>query len=112
SPTSFTVNACNISNAPNDNIIIEPSGTANVTANITNNTFTGAGGDHCQTATTNSATLNFTFTGNFWSNGFAGSLGGGLTVSGGNLNPTSTETVNFTIENNGSAASPLVGTVQ
>ena len=45
------------SNAPNDNLIIEPSGTANVTAHVTNNTFTGAGGDHFQTATTNSATL-------------------------------------------------------
>jgi len=87
-------------NAPNDNIDIEPSGTANVTAHITNNTFTGAGGDHLDTATTNTATLNIVFTGNTCTNGLAGSLGGGITISGGNLSPTSTETCNFNISNN------------
>ena len=80
-----------------------------MTAHVTNNTFTGAGGDHLQTATTNTATLNIVFTGNSFSNGFAGSLGGGVTISGGNLG--SAEHVNFKISNNGSAASPLVGTV-
>ena len=37
---------------------------------MTNNTFTGAGGDHLNTATTNTATLNIVFTGNLYSNGF------------------------------------------
>jgi len=97
-------------NAPNDNVIIEPSGTAVVTAHVTNNTFTGAGGDHLQTSTTNSATLNIIFTGNSYSNGFAGSLLGGITISGGNAG--STETVNFNISNNGTVGSPLVGNVQ
>jgi len=97
-------------NAPNDNIILEPSGTAVMTAHVTNNTFTGAGGDHLQTATTNTANLTIVFTGNFWSNGFPGSLGGGITISGGNAG--SAETVKFNVSNNGSAVNPLVGTVQ
>ena len=105
-----TVTGSQFNNAPNDNVIIEPSGTANVIAHVTNNTFTGAGGDHLQTATSNSAVLTIVFTGNFYSNGFPGSLLGGVTISGGNAG--STETVNFNISNNGSAASPLIGNVQ
>jgi hypothetical protein len=105
-----TVTGSTFSNAPNDNLMIEPSGTSNVIAHVTNNTFTGAGGDHMQAATTNSATLTIVFTGNFFSNGFPGSILGGVTISGGN--PGSTETVNFNISNNGSAANPLVGNVQ
>lgn len=105
-----TVTGSTFSNAPNDNLIIEPSGTSAVTAHVTNNTFTGAGGDHFQTSTTNSAALSIVFTGNFYSNGFPGSLLGGVTISGGNAG--STETVDFNISNNGSAASPLVGNVQ
>ena len=108
--SSVTIDSSTFSNAPNDNIIFEPSGTATVTARVTNNTFTGAGGDHLQTATSNSATLNIVFTGNFFSNGFPSSLGGGVTISGGNLG--SSEHVNFNISNNGSSGSPLVGTVQ
>jgi hypothetical protein len=105
-----TITGSTFSNAPNDNLIIEPSSTSIVTAHVTNNTFTGAGGDHFQTSTTNSATLNIVFTGNFYSNGFPGSLVGGVTISGGNAG--STETVNFNISNNGSAGNPLVGNVQ
>ena len=105
----IVITGSSFTNAPNDNIILEPSGNATMTAHVTNNTFTGAGGDHLQTATTNTATLNIVFTGNSFSNGFAGSLGGGVTISGGNLG--SAEHVNFKISNNGSAASPLVGTV-
>ncbi|HXM50552.1 MAG TPA: Ig-like domain-containing protein, partial [Pyrinomonadaceae bacterium] len=105
-----TITGSTFSNAPNDNLIIEPSGTSAVTAHVTNNTFTGAGGDHFQTSTTNSANLSIVFTGNSYSNGFPGSLGGGVTISGGNAG--STESVNFNISNNGSAASPLVGSVQ
>jgi len=104
-----TITGSSFSNAPNDNVMIEPSGTANVTAHVTNNTFTGAGGDHLQTNAFNSATLTIVFTGNFYSNGFPGSLGGGVTISGGNAG--STETVNFNISNNGSAANPLIGNV-
>jgi hypothetical protein len=110
--SNVTIDSSTFTNAPNDNVILEPSGTSTVTAHVTNNTFTGAGGDHFQTATSNSATLNVVFTGNFFTNGFPNSLGGGITISGGNLNPTSTEHVNFNISNNGSAANPLVGTVQ
>jgi hypothetical protein len=93
----------------NDNVILEPSGTATVTAHITNNTFTSAGGDHLQTATRESATLNIVFTGNTMTNpaSGSGSLLGGVTISGGNLNPTSTEHVNFNISNN-----TVTGTVQ
>jgi hypothetical protein len=108
--SNVTIDSSTFTNAPNDNIIIEPSGTSNVTAHVTNNTFTGAGGDHLQTASTNSSTLNIVFTGNFFSNGLAGSLGGGVTISGGNAG--STENVNFNISNNGSSGTPLVGTVQ
>jgi hypothetical protein len=103
------VTGSTFTNAPNDNLTIDPSGTANVTAHVTNNTFTGAGGDHFQAATINSATLNVVFTGNLYSNGFPGSLGGGITIAGGNAG--SSETVNFNISNNGTAGTPLVGTV-
>jgi hypothetical protein len=105
-----TITGSTFTNAPNDNLIIEPSSTANVTAHVTNNTFTGAGGDHFQTSTTNSATLTVVFTGNLYSNGLAGSLGGGVTISGGNIG--SSEHVNFNISNNGTVGSPLVGNVQ
>ena len=108
--TDIVITGSTFLNAPNDNLIIEPSGTAIVTTHITNNTFTGAGGDHIQTATTNSATLNVVVTGNLYSNGFAGSLLGGITISGGNLG--STEHVNFNISNNGTSGAPLVGNVQ
>jgi len=108
--SDVTITGSTFTNAPNDNLIIEPSSTANVTAHVTNNTFTGAGGDHFQTATSNSATLTVVFTGNLYSNGFAGSLGGGVTISGGNLG--SSEHVNFNISNNGTALNPLVGSVQ
>src|SRR4030095_8851128 len=93
-----------------ENIIIEPSGSAIVTTHVTNNTFTGAGGDHFQTITSNTATLNVTFTGNLFSNGFPGSLLGGVTISGGSAG--STETVNFNVSNNGTSGNPLVGTIQ
>jgi methionine-rich copper-binding protein CopC len=105
-----TITGSTFTNAPNDNLIIEPSSTANVTAHVTNNTFTGAGGDHFQASTTNSATLTVVFTGNLYSNGLAGSLGGGITISGGNVG--SSEHVNFNISNNGTVGSPLVGNVQ
>jgi hypothetical protein len=94
----------------NDNIGLEPSGTAVMTAHITNNTFTGAGGDHIQTTTSNTATLSVVITGNLYSGGFAGSLLQGITISGGNLG--SAETVRFDVSNNGTVASPLVGSVQ
>ena len=110
STSTVTIDSSTFTNAPNDNIIIEPSSTATVTAYVTNNTFTGAGGDHFQTSTTNSATLNVVFTGNFYSGGFAGSLLQGITISGGNLG--SSEHVNFNISNNGTAGNPLVGNVQ
>jgi Bacterial Ig domain/Calx-beta domain len=105
--SDVAITGSTFSNAPNDNLIIEPSGTANVSADVTNNTFTGAGGDHFQTITNNSATLTLVFTGNFYSNGFPGSLGGGITISGGSAG--STESVNFDISNNGSAGNPLIG---
>jgi hypothetical protein len=108
--SDITVDASTFTSAPNDNVIIEPSSTATVTAHVTNNIFTGAGGDHFQTATSNSATLNVVFTGNSYSNGFPGSLLGGITISGGNLG--SSENVNFNISNNGTAGNPLVGSVQ
>jgi hypothetical protein len=104
-----TVTGSSFTNAPNDNLTIEPSGTSNVAAHITNNTFTGAGGDHFQAATTNSATLALFFSGNLYSNGFPSSLGGGITISGGNAG--SSESVSFNISNNGTAGSPLVGSV-
>jgi len=105
-----TITGSAFSNAPNDNVMIDGSSTANVTANVTNNTFTGAGGDHLQTIANNTATLTIVFTGNFYSNGFPGSLGGGVTISGGSTG--SSETVNFNISNNGSAGNPLVGSEQ
>lgn len=108
--SDVTIDGSTFTNAPNDNLIIEPSSTATVTAHVTNNVFTGAGGDHFQTATSNSATLNVVFTGNSYSNGFAGSLLGGITISGGNLG--SSEHVNFNISNNGTVGTPLVGSVQ
>jgi hypothetical protein len=107
--SNTTIDSSTFTNAPNDNLIIEPSGNSTVTAHVTNNTFTGAGGDHFQTSTTNSATLNVVFTGNLFSGGFAGSLLQGVTISGGNLG--SSEHVNFNISNNGTVANPLVGTV-
>jgi len=108
--SNVTITGSTFTNAPNDNLIIEPSSTANVNAHVTNNTFTGAGGDHFQASTTNSATSTVVFTGNLYSNGFGGSLGGGVTISGGNLG--SSEQVNFNISNNGTALNPLVGSVQ
>jgi len=108
--SNVTLTGSTLQNAPNDNVIIEPSGTSTVTAHVTNNTFTGAGGDHLQTASTNTSTLSIVFTGNLFSNGFAGSLGGGVTISGGNAG--SGEHVNFNISNNGTSGSPLIGTVQ
>jgi hypothetical protein len=108
--SNVTITGSTFTNAPNDNLIIEPSSTANVTAHVTNNTFTGAGGDHFQASTTNSATLTVVFTGNLYSGGFAGSLLQGITISGGNLG--STEHVNFNISNNGTVGNPLVGNVQ
>ncbi|HXC70501.1 MAG TPA: Calx-beta domain-containing protein, partial [Pyrinomonadaceae bacterium] len=105
-----TITGSAFSNAPNDNVNIQAITTANVTANVTNNTFTGAGGDHLQTIASNSSSVTIVFTGNFYSNGFPGSLGGGVTISGGNAG--SSETVNFNISNNGSAGSPLIGNVQ
>jgi hypothetical protein len=106
-----TIDGSTFINAPNNNVMFEPSGFANISARITNNTFSGTGGNHLLTTTTNSATLNLVFTGNFFSMGsFVGSLWGGVTITGGN--PGSTEHVNFNISNNGSAANPLVGTFQ
>jgi hypothetical protein len=108
--SNVTIDSSTFTNAPNDNLIVEPSGTSTVTAHVTNNSFTGAGGDHFQTSTTNSATLNVVFTGNLYSGGFGGSLLQGITISGGNLG--SSEHVNFNISNNGTVANPLVGNVQ
>jgi uncharacterized repeat protein (TIGR01451 family) len=108
--STVKVDGSTFSNASNDNLNTDSSGTATINISATNNTFAGAGGDHFQANTTNSATTNVVFTGNFWSNGFPGSLGGGLTISGGNTG--SSEHVSFDISNNGSAASPLTGTVQ
>ncbi len=106
-----TIDGSTFTNAPNNNLMFEPSGTALITARVTNNNFSGAGAHHLLTTTTNSATLNIVFTGNFFSMGsFAGSLWGGVTITGGG--PGSSERVNFNISNNGSAAVPLTGTVQ
>jgi len=95
---NVTIDSSTFTNASNNNVMFEPSGTANVTARVTNNTFSGAGsaagGSHLLTTTTNSATLNIVFTGNFFSMGsFAGSLGGGVNISGGN--PGSKRTCEF-----------------
>jgi hypothetical protein len=108
--SNVTIDGSTFANAPNDNLIIEPSSSSTVTAHVTNNSFTGAGGDHFQTSTTNSATLNVVFTGNLYSGGFAGSLLQGVTISGGNLG--SSEHVNFNVSNNGTVANPLTGNVQ
>jgi hypothetical protein len=113
---NITVDSCTIRDTStgvtgNDNLIIEASGTANVTAHITNNTFAATNGDHIQMNTINSATMSMVITGNFYSGGGGGSaLGQGITISGGNAG--STETVRFDISNNGTAGNPLVGNIQ
>jgi hypothetical protein len=95
----------------NDNLIIESSGTANVTTHITGNTFAATNGDHIQINTLNSATMNVTITGNFYSGGGGvNALLQGITLSGGNAG--STETVRFNVSNNGTALNPLVGSIQ
>ncbi len=114
--SNVTIDSCTIRDTStgvsgNDNLIIEPSGTATVTAHVTNNTFAATNGDHFQTSTTNSATLNIVFTGNFYSGGGGiNALGQGITISGGNIG--STEHVNFNISNNGTVGNPLVGNIQ
>ena len=113
---NIVVNGCTIRDSStgvsgNDNLIIEASGTANVTAHITNNTFAATNGDHIQMNTINSATMSMVITGNFYSGGGGGSaLGQGITISGGNAG--SSETVRFDISNNGTAGTPLVGNIQ
>jgi hypothetical protein len=89
--------------AANDNLNIEANTTATITAHVNKNTFTGAGGDHIQANTINSATGTYVITNNTFTN-VAGSLGGGVTVSGGNVG--STEHVNFNVSSNN-----LTGTV-
>jgi CSLREA domain-containing protein len=107
----IVINNCNITGSStanaNDNIAIEPSSSAVITAHITNNTFTSARGDHIGTSTTNTATLNIVISGNLMSNPLAG-LGGGITISGGNAG--SAEHVNFNVHDNGTSGSPIVGT--
>lgn len=95
----------------NDNLIIEASGTAAVTAHVTNNIFAATNGDHIQINTLNSATMNIVITGNFYSGGGGvNALLQGITISGGNAG--STEHVSFNISNNGTSGNPLVGNIQ
>jgi hypothetical protein len=113
---NITIDSCTIRDTStgvsgNDNLIIEASVTANITAHVTNNTFAATNGDHIQINTLNSATMSIVITGNFYSGGGGGSaLGQGITISGGNAG--STETVRFDISNNGTAGNPLVGNIQ
>ncbi len=88
----------------NDNIILEATGTATLTAHINKNTFSGASGDQIQTKTDNSATGTYVITNNTMTNALAGSLLGGITISGGSAG--STEHVNFNVSSNN-----LTGTV-
>ncbi|MFL6227322.1 MAG: beta strand repeat-containing protein, partial [Pyrinomonadaceae bacterium] len=113
--TSGTANDIIISNntisgAANDNLIIECRGTSNCTTHITGNTFSVANGDHVQTVVDNSATMNLVLNGNFYSGGDPTSLLQGFTISGGS--DGSSETFNFDISNNGTAATPLTGNIQ
>ncbi len=115
---NITIDSCTIRDTStgvtgNDNLNIEANNTAIITAHVTNNTFAATNGDHIQINTINSATMNIVITGNFYSGGGgANALGQGITLSGGNLSPTSTEHVTFNISNNGTALNPLVGNIQ
>jgi hypothetical protein len=116
---TFTIDSCTIrdtSTGPtgNDNVNITARNSANVTAYVTNNTFAATNGDHLQTVATEQSSLTIVATGNSLSGGGGtNALLQGITISGGNAAPVdSTETVRFNISNNGTAGSPMTGTIQ
>jgi hypothetical protein len=88
-----------------DGLFIEADTTANMTLNVTNNTFAAHGGDHFNLSLLNSPTVDLNFTGNLWSGGHAIGLGQGLFILAGTFNGTFT----YDILNNGTVGSPLVG---
>jgi VCBS repeat-containing protein len=88
-----------------DGLFIEADTAANMTLNVTNNTFAAHGGDHFNLSLLNSPTVDLNFTGNLWSGGHAIGLGQGLFILGATFNGTFT----YDILNNGTVGSPLVG---
>ncbi|MBE1205073.1 inverse autotransporter beta domain-containing protein [Aminobacter carboxidus] len=99
-----------------DGLFLEAGGTATITANVTNNTFTANRGDHFQAAALNSGNLNIKFTGNTLNGGHATALGQGITINAATGVPGYAGTVNYDIDNNsingaiGSAITVNLGT--
>jgi hypothetical protein len=110
---SCTIRDTSIAANGNDNVQLRTNVNAIMTAHVTNNTFAATNGDHLQTIAGDQSSMTIVATGNSLSGGGGPSaLGQGITISGGNAVPDSTETVRFNISNNGTAGNPMTGTVQ
>ena len=83
--SGLTVTGANINNnvsaTDGDGFLFEASGTANMSVNVSNSTFSAHQGDHFQAAALNSGVLNVIFSGNTLSGGHAAALGQGITVN-------------------------------
>jgi hypothetical protein len=81
----------------NDNVLVLPDGSANMTVSITGNTFSNPDGDHYQLAPTTAYTgsMTSTFSNNTLTNtsGQSGSLGSGITIGGPSTNTISGNTI-------------------
>ena len=101
--TSLDVTASTFSNNSaigNDGFLMEASGTASMTASITDSTFTAHRGDHFQAAAANSAVLDVVFSDNTLSGGHATSLGQGITINAATGVPGYSGTVDYTVNDN------------
>jgi hypothetical protein len=84
----------------NDGLLIDLTGTANVTASVSSSTFTANRGDHFQGTAANSAVLNVTFSGNTLTGGHATALGQGITINAATAVPGFSGAVTYTLSNN------------
>lgn len=79
--TGCTVNGRAAENNNNDGLFYEALGTASITGNIQNSSFSANKGDHFQAAATNSGDLNVTFKTNTLTGGHSSALGQGITIN-------------------------------
>ena len=116
---TITINACTIHDTGkspftgglegDDNLYLGNQSTANITAHITNNTFSQASGDHFNGDLSGSGAISYVITGNNYSNTLTGGrttlLGGGFFI----LAASYTGQFTYKISDNGSAGTPLTG---
>jgi hypothetical protein len=90
----------NNSSIGNDGLLVDLSGTASATVQVSSSTFTANRGDHFQASAANSANLHVNFSGNTLTGGHASALGQGVTINAATAVPGYSGAVTYTVSGN------------